>query len=229
MSVILLGATITIAHFSLSLSLYGYRSHILVFLVSNRVYPLLTRLFGGPRCLGSSLGTWAFTSSNPLLTSSNYSRAIPVLGTQITFLRMPLNDPCLSPTWRIVKSIQGLWIWLTAPQFPPSTDTQNNSEENESSRALVAEVMTLGFLDSFSSRSMERYPTAACLGQQHYRKISEALGREDMHTYPFSHALYTPSQKDAFDMTQYCSPCPISADFSQTPFESLLLLSMISG
>lgn len=37
-------------------------------------------------------------------------------------------------------------MWLAAPQFPPLTDIQNNLGENESSHALVAEAMTLGFL-----------------------------------------------------------------------------------
>lgn len=70
MSVILLGATIAIAHFSLSFFCMDTdHTHTCFsgFQVQTGVYPLLTRLFGGPCCLGSSLGTWAFTSSNPLL------------------------------------------------------------------------------------------------------------------------------------------------------------------
>ena len=103
-----------------------------------------------------------------------------VLGAQIVFLRMPLNDPCFIPTLRIVKSIQGLWMCLDAPQFPPSTDILNNLEENVSSQALVAEAMTLSFLDPFFvNSSMEGYPTAPCLGRLHYRKPANIQERRE--------------------------------------------------
>ena len=147
-----------------------------------------------------------------------------VLGAQIVFLRMPLNDPCFIPTLRIVKSIQGLWMCLDAPQFPPSTDILNNLEENVSSQALVAEAMTLSFLDPFFvNSSMEGYPTAPCLGRLHYRKPANIQGREDMHRYYFPMPCTLQVGRMLFKITQFCSR-PLSVDF----FEPLLI-SVISG
>lgn len=50
----------------------------------------LTRLFGGTHAIGSSLGIWAFTGSNPLLPIPVFgdSQGARVSGAQNAFLRM---------------------------------------------------------------------------------------------------------------------------------------------